>query len=67
MDADAGRGGGDFRDRGDRPDRGDRERVDRGPRNTGQVPESGNLEGTETPGGFDSGFDGERVGELRCG
>lgn len=29
-------------------------------RNTGPVPESGNLEGMENPGGFD----GERVGEC---
>ena len=32
---------------------------ERGPRNTGPVPETGNLEGMENPGGFD----GERVGE----
>ena len=32
---------------------------DGGPRNTGPVPETGDLEGTEQPGGFD----GERVGE----
>ena len=31
---------------------------ERPPRNTGPVPSSGNLEGEETPGGFD----GERVG-----
>lgn len=37
--------------------RGDGE--ERGPRNTGPVPESGDAEGMESPGGFD----GERVGE----
>ena len=66
---DGGSGGSNKPARGGRyPSRGGPRNVyrddgdDGGPRNTGPVPETGNIEGTEQPGGFD----GERVGQSKA-